>query len=189
MNFLGIDPGASGGLALLDGEGKVLDLTPMPAGEDDLWWWLTRLPGGWPRKEGLWAVIEQVGGYQRPAPGGRPFDTGASMFRFGQGYGTLRGMLVALGLSFTLRGFTNGAGSKPTAKTLAPRTWQKMAGCVRVKGEEDGPWKRRLKARACELFPDLAGGGKGKGITLKTADALLIAWCCRELVVSGRWKG
>lgn len=50
---------------------------------------------------------------------------------------------------------------------VLPRTWQQSL-VIGVRGDtEHAAWKRKLKAKACELYPTLH-------VTLKTADALLI---------------
>ena len=53
---------------------------------------------------------------------------------------------------------------------VTPQKWQKMYQLGRSGDYGKAEWKNRLKAKAQELFPDL-----GKKVTLKTADALLIA--------------
>lgn len=145
--FLGIDPGASGGLALLLPDGGVC-LEAMPATERDIWDWLRGLN----EDQEVLAAIELVGGYV-----GGEGNTGSSMFKFGMGFGGLRMALTAAEIPFEL---------------VAPRVWQKAAGLSpRKKGEAKGPWKTRIKALAQRLCP-------GIGISLATADALLIArWC------------
>ena len=70
-----------------------------------------------------------------------------STFKFGQGYGFLRGLLVALKIPF---------------ETVRPARWQRTLGCL-SRGD-----KNVTKAKAQELFP-------GIRITHAIADALLIA--------------
>jgi len=84
----------------------------------------------------------------------------ASSFKFGQNYGSLRMALIATNIPF---------------QEVTPQAWQKGLGLRhRIKGETQTIWKKYLMAVAQQLFPGVA-------VTLKTADALLIAeWCRRS---------
>lgn len=153
--YLGIDPGASGGLAVIEVEdgSSVIKVVaaPMPPTEADIWKWISQ------GKNLSFAVIEKVGGYVGGA--GQP---GSAMFKFGQNYGSLRMALIAAGIPF---------------QEVTPQMWQKEVGMGGKKsGEEKGAWKNRIKAKAQQLFPVLTAGS----VTLKTADALLIAMYCRQ---------
>jgi len=151
--YLGIDPGASGGLVALLPDGVVSTCTPKT--EADLWRWTCRyglLANG--ETPACFAVIEQVNGYVGGA--GNP---GSAMFKFGTSYGGLRMALVAAGIPFD---------------QVTPGVWQKALGIPsRKRTESKGQWKNRLKAKAQQLFPHVA-------VTLATADALLIAEYCRR---------
>lgn len=151
VSIIGIDPGASGGIALLQpmhGSPNSVQSTGMPDTERDIWEWLrTSLSSV------NFAVIEQVSGYigeKQP---------GSAMFKFGMSYGMLRGFLIAAGVQF---------------EQATPQKWQKALGITsRKKEETKTQWKNRLKASAQQIFPDLK-------ITLATADALLIAEYARR---------
>lgn len=126
--YVGIDPGASGGLATV---GADLQAVGMPGTELDVWVWMSVEP----RPE--FAVIEKVGGYTQ-AGGPQP---GSAMFKFGQSYGGLRMALVAAGIPFD---------------EVTPQTWQKGLGVTpRGKTESKTQFKNRLKARAQQLFPSV----------------------------------
>lgn len=144
--YVGIDPGASGGICSCWGD-HYPRADKLPADERGIWDLLQshlRTPGHSTPK----AVIEQVTGFIEGSP-----RTGASMFKFGWSYGTLRMALVAAGVQFD---------------ATPPATWQRLVGLSpRKKGEPKGTFKNRLKARAIELYPEL-------GVTLDTADAVLI---------------
>lgn len=153
--FIGIDPGASGALAVLDGS---VTATASPRTERDLWDWISRF-GPWIdgelREEPLhaFAVIEKVQGYIGLA------HPGSAMFKFGVSYGGLRMALIAAGIPF---------------EEVAPQRWQRALGIApRRKDESRGQFKNRLKARAQQLFPHVS-------VTLANADALLIAEYCRR---------
>lgn len=148
--YIGIDPGASGGLvALLEGD-KVS--SPMPKTERGLWEFINEYNPGACHEP--FAVIEKVGGFIQGNP-----SPGSAMFKFGASYGGLRMALTAAGIPF---------------EEVTPQRWQKGMGIPpRKKKETKGQFKNRLKQRACQLFPF------GK-ITLATADAFLIATYCQR---------
>ena len=149
--YLGIDPGASGGLAILNG--SATEAVAMPATERDVWLWICSDSPATREYLPQFAVIEKVGGYVRGASG----NVGSAMFRFGVSYGGLRMALVAAGIPF---------------EEVPPRKWQKALGISpRRKDEARVQWKNRLKAKAQQLFPR-------ECVTLATADALLIATYC-----------
>lgn len=127
MIFLGIDPGASGGIAIIGG--SYADAVPVPDTERDLWEKIRAVSvvrdatGSGGR---FFAIIERV--HSMPKQGV------ASSFKFGQSYGFLRGLLVASGIPF---------------EEVAPQKWQKELGCL-SRGD-----KNVTKARAQQLFPGL----------------------------------
>lgn len=97
---LGIDPGASGGLALLgDGQARAFKLPETERDTVDLLRSLI-VPG-------LHAYIERVS--SSPQMGVR------SAFTFGHGVGGLRMALIALGIPF---------------ESVTPQKWQKAMGCL-----------------------------------------------------------
>jgi hypothetical protein len=159
--YLGIDPGASGGLAFLEssglssaGEGRT-GVLKMPETDRDIWLWFDQYRGqGW-MDYAPFAVIEQVGGFiggGTEKGGGKA--NGHAMFKFGTSFGKLLMALTAAGIPF---------------ETVVPRTWQgglKIPG--KGKSESKGQFKARLKAKAQQLFPDVS-------VTLATCDALLLA--------------
>lgn len=158
--FLGLDPGANGGLAVLSGNS--VEATKWPVGERDTWDLINcHKQKGRP----VYAILEQ----QLPR-GTNLFRNGAwtcpilrsTCILFGH-YMQLRGMLIAAGISF---------------EEKVPRTWQAAFSLKKDKGEADGHWKNRLKAKAQQLYP-------ATKITLATADALLLAHYCSRNVKGG----
>ena len=147
-----VDPGASGGVAVW-AFGKTF-CHPMPATEGDrleLIRDLARLakveslPHG-PSVNCL-CVLEQVGGFVGK---GQP---GSAMFKFGEHFGFLKGVVQALGIRLVL---------------VRPQVWQKSFGLGTASScASKTAWKNKLKAEAQRRFPHLA-------VTLATADALLI---------------
>lgn len=144
--YLGVDPGASGGVALI-GHSKTIT-KKMPDTPKDVWDLFDSL-ALWARGNyGVFAVVEQVGGYV-----GGAGNTGSAMFKFGQNYGTVLTAMIGNGIQFEM---------------ATPRKWQGAFSLKKGAGEKKGPWKARLKAKAQQLFPDV-------DVILQTADALLLA--------------
>jgi len=126
-SIVGIDPGQSGGFALINHEEA--KAWKMPATEKDVFAMLEDLD----RERDVFAYIEKV--HSMPGQGV------SSTFKFGMNYGMLRAFLIALYFPF---------------ETVTPRTWQKGLGIPpKMKTESKTQWKNRLKAKAQELFPDL----------------------------------
>lgn len=100
MRVIGIDPGASGGIAILSEYPTVvrkLDCT-----ESEVCEWLR----SWDL-ENAFAYIERV--HSMPKQGV------ASSFKFGMSYGFLRGLLIGLEIPF---------------EEVTPQKWQKFMGCM-----------------------------------------------------------
>lgn len=92
--------------------------------------------------------IEEVGGFIGKA------QPGSAMFKFGFNAGLIRGMLMALDWRIIL---------------VRPAKWQAGLGLGGSKScASKADWKKKLKGEAERRFPGV------KGITLATADALLI---------------
>lgn len=127
--FIGIDPGVSGGLALLDEKGDVIWALNMPDTELDLFTTLDGWQDWHPR-----AVLERVHG----GIGGRQGASG--MFNYGRSYGSILMGLTAAGIPFD---------------TVPPQTWQKVLGVVYPKGSTQTERKNISKRRAQQLFPSL----------------------------------
>jgi len=142
QRIIGIDPGANGGIAVLFEDGRSWAWS-MPE-DSDLIGILRDLSFC---EDGVrvTAALELVGGYVGK------HQPGSAMFRFGESFGFLRGVLQTLRI--------------PT-ELVRPQEWQR--GLPGVKGSEGPARKRLLREHAARLFPDLK-------VTLATADALLIA--------------
>lgn len=144
MRTLAIDPGSSGGFAWTEGQ-YIVETCKMPATEGDVLDKLRELRSTHPDWTAY--VEDQVGCF------GGQGATGASMFKFGRGFGFLLGSLQALGFRVEL---------------VRPMKWQKRF-ALGTKAGAGGttPWKNKLKQRAQQLYPTLT-------VTLNTADALLL---------------
>ena len=124
---IGVDPGANGGIAWIDYNGKAC-VEKMPDSLQDLWELLcdiTSYPKSSIDGRSYKAYIEQVA--SSPQMGV------VSSFSFGRGYGNLEMALTAAGIPF---------------ERVRPQVWQKALGCM-TKGD-----KNVSKRRAQELFPD-----------------------------------
>jgi hypothetical protein len=115
MNYLGVDPGLTGGLALISDEGRVLRVSKMPITEADLLLELNAMCADEPR-----AVVEQVGASPQMGV--------VSAFTFGKGFGGLLMALTAVGVRFDL---------------AVPRKWQGALGCL--SGGDKNITKRRAQ--------------------------------------------
>jgi crossover junction endodeoxyribonuclease RuvC len=141
-----IDPGMSGGIAV-SRCGKV-ECWPMPETQGDLLALVREIRAAAVVEGGeLVCVLEEVSGFAGKA------QPGSAMFRFGEHFGFIKGVVQALEVRLVL---------------VRPQVWQKgfglgTASACRTKSE----WKNKLKAEAQRRFPHL-------NVTLKTADALLI---------------
>ncbi len=153
--YIGVDPGASGGIVAIDASGRVLEALklrpseydPKPGADRGDMVILERLESlrdmGRPR-----AAIEHV--WSTPGQGGA--------FAFGGSVRSLRMALTAKGIPYI---------------PVLPRRWQKDVGVEYVKGMTDTAKKNTTKERAIALFPRVT-------ITHAIADALLIAEWCRR---------
>lgn len=154
MNFLiGIDPGASGAVAILEKNGKLVHVFDMPSVEV--------MAGGKAKKrvspemlaaelklyadQGATAVVEQVGAM--------PGQGVTSMFAFGESFGLVKGVLAGLGI--------------PTS-TVTPGKWKKAMG---VNAGKDGS-----RAMAAQLWPTQAGEFKRVKDDGKAEAALIAEW-------------
>jgi len=187
MRYIGIDPGANGGLVLLNCKGYPLEWAAMPSAEreifqagakkgkkkkasdearaeaeTELWqllhrWVIESTVRHGDGKPNIKAAIERVRASRQMS---KP-----SIWTFAQGVGTLRGFLIAAGIPF---------------EEVAPQKWQKFIGVRDKTGARDledvniTEKKNRHKEKAAKLFPML-------NVTHKIADALLIAEYARRL--------
>lgn len=123
--FIGIDPGKTGGICILDDNGKVLTLAAMPINGDELdVQAICRLISCPASVEAC--AIERVGAM--------PGQGLSSTFRFGFGTGMLHGIIRTLGIPL---------------EVASPQVWQKSFGGL------NGGDKSHTAAHAARLFPGL----------------------------------
>jgi crossover junction endodeoxyribonuclease RuvC len=143
---IGIDPGCSGAIVVLDDQGVPVDGMLMP----------TLKVGANTRVNG--AAVAALLAKHRDVPvyleqvGAMPGQGGASMFTFGHAAGLVQGVVVGAGNPLTL---------------VTPQKWKKAAGLI-------GTEKDAARSHAILLWPhwrDLDAKGKGQAL----ADAALIA--------------
>jgi len=155
--YLGIDPGKTGGIVILSsipGYSRET-LIPMPQTEHDLWQVFDAL-----RSHGrpVTAVIEKVWGM--------PGQSSVAMFNFGQGYGSLRLALTAIGAEW---------------EEITPQAWMKALSIPSgKKGEDKAAKKLKLKVKAQQLYPKLGIWNEAKYKQMAICDALLIATYCKR---------
>ena len=144
--IIAIDPGVSGGVAISH-LGR-MECQAMPVTQGDLLG-LVREIKGLADAEGraVVCVVEAVGGFVGKA------QPGSAMFRCGEHFGFIKGMVQALGIPLVL---------------VRPQVWQKGLGLGTASAcASKSDWKNKLKGEAQRRFPHLE-------VTLKTADALLM---------------
>lgn len=128
MNFVGIDPGLQGAIAVIDGEGRFQEVVDMPVittrrKEIDfvtLWPILSRIIA-----DARFVVLEKVGGL--------PKQSAPAAFNFGAGWGFLRAALIA---------------SQVRHDLISPQRWKKSI--------LEGGFKDKGASRECARrhFPD-----------------------------------
>lgn len=145
--YIGIDPGISGYIAVINGRGDIIAAAPMPTGK------IGKANRVNPHALAAFLVefdaartcfIEQVGAM--------PGQGVSSMFSFGHSAGVVEGVVAALQIPITL---------------VPPAAWKKSQGLA-------GKDKDAARARAAQLYPrERTFDMKGKGQAL--ADAVFIA--------------
>lgn len=145
MRLIGVDPGASGAIVLLE-DGVPVEWTVMPVMKVGS---ATRVNASaladfFAGAHAEHAYVEQVGAM--------PGQGVSSMFNFGHSCGTVMGVLGAMAIPHTL---------------VTPQAWKKAAGLI-------GTDKDAARARAIQLWPDWRELDK-KGAGQALADAALIA--------------
>lgn len=108
MSYLGIDPGKSGAMAIVDEEGGLVSVCRLKETHHDVWAWLDEH-----RAEVGFAVLEKVSAMPKQGV--------SSTFKFGESFGFCQGMLVAAAVRFEL---------------VTPQKWQGAMGC-RSKGDKN----------------------------------------------------
>ena len=127
MMILGIDPGKSGGIAVINGNKLIIRKMPETPKEilDTLNFFKKASKGE------IFVFMEKVQGL--------PKMSGSGMFTFGQGFGWLQMALISLEIK---------------SETITPQKWQKEFQ-VGTKGKlSTSQWKNKLKAKAEQIFPD-----------------------------------
>jgi crossover junction endodeoxyribonuclease RuvC len=148
MNKIGIDPGISGALAIVDGDGHLEDLADMP---------VMTLIGKRQTVNGaalakvlrVWIVDEPATAYLEQVAA-MPGQGVSGMFSFGCSYGIVQGVLAALGIPVVF---------------VSPRSWKKRADLI-------GKEKDMARTIAQRLYPAAELDRKKH---VGRADAILIA--------------
>ena len=146
--FLGIDPGKTGGLCIIDLTGNICNAMPMPINGKELD--IARVLGfiKTQNTENMIAAIERVSAM--------PGQGVSSMFTFGFGVGTLHGIIRTLGIPLY----------NPT-----PQAWQKVSGGL------NGGNKAVTASWACRMYPnhDFRASERCKNVHEGIIDAVGIA--------------
>jgi len=123
--FIGVDPGLSGGIAVIDPVSNVIEVSKTPQTIQDF----IDLLGKY-MNESVFCITEKVHS--------RPFNGAKANFTFGYINGILHTVLLI---------------SKIPHEMVSPQAWMKYYGMKKEKNETDTSWKNRLKGRAQQLFP------------------------------------
>lgn len=126
--YLGIDPGASGGMAVLDESGGVVEVSKMP---DTILGILAAIEK-W-KDEDVVCVLEDVGR-------GMPGQSSKATATFARHNGHLEMALLA---------------SRIRTYKVTPQKWEKTYQLGKSGGMDKAAWKRKLKEKAQQLFPSL----------------------------------
>lgn len=111
MRFIGIDPGVTGGIAVLYEDGSIAEVTKMPADNRAVLDFLAKFAGD--DFGGCRGALE----YVRSRPG----LSSVAVFTFGRGYGALEMALIASSIPYY---------------DVHPLRWQKMLAC-RTRGDKN----------------------------------------------------
>lgn len=125
--FIGIDPGANGGIVVLDSNGYIVDITKMPPTPRDIYDFIFKY------KDNSKACLEDVGH-------GIPGQSSSATAKFARHNGHLEMALIACGI--------------PTV-TARPQKWEKVYELGKSSSYSKNEWKNRLKAKAQQLFPQV----------------------------------
>lgn len=131
MIYLGLDPGASGGIAAIDGYEHVVRAWAMPDSERGVWELVSELARMQGEKR---AVIEKL----QPMPA--KLRGGIGNFHLGGSYSFLRACLHATAIPF---------------EAVLPRRWQADMRCANTKKLKSPQHKKAMCAVAEELFPSV----------------------------------
>ena len=101
--FCGVDPGASGSIALIDADSQICGVMKNTETPADLSAFVLSFQG----THRVWALIEQVSAMPKQGV--------ASTFKFGMSYGMLQGFLIAHGVVW---------------QSVTPQTWQREMRCL-----------------------------------------------------------
>lgn len=148
--FLGVDPGKSGGFAVLRPslmDENRIGAVKMHETYKDMWSFVSDIS----MKGQVHAALEDIRKVYIPGVGAKSHRV------LGESYGSICMALTAAEIPFY---------------NVSPVQWQRDLHLISKKGEAPKEKKKRHKARAQELFPELT-------VTHAVADALLLAEWCR----------
>jgi crossover junction endodeoxyribonuclease RuvC len=146
--IIGIDPGISGAIVLIDSHGGYIDSVMMPS-----------IKTGKSSRVNAAAIVGFLSDYKSvichcyiEQVGAMPGQGTSSMFNFGHSAGVVEGLIAGMGIPYS---------------KITPQAWKKAYGLI-------GKDKDAARSRAVELYPSLRLlDQKGKGQAI--ADAIFIA--------------
>lgn len=129
--IIGIDPGMSGGIAVLSMEGDVIDVSKMPETKQDIYEYLLEFASD--EESTPVCYLEDVGH-------GLPGQSSKATATFARHCGHLEMALLALRIQ---------------TFTVTPNKWMKSYQLGKSSEYEKRVWKNRLKEKAQQLFPSV----------------------------------
>lgn len=145
-HYIGIDPGAHGGIAWTSPAGDKSAPLPKTLGDfRELMLDILKEQGFFDERAKVTCHLEEPPKFVKVIPG-------SAVFVMARSFGNLEGVLAAYKVPYVL---------------VRPQAWQKAHGLGTRGASTVTQWKNKLKARAQQLYPE-------EKVTLATADALLI---------------
>ena len=155
-NYVGIDPGIKGGIAVITP--KRVYTYPMPDTEYEMWGRIEAIAVKFQAGK-THAMIEKVHSM--------PSQSAQSGFTFGMGYGGIRMAVIGCHLSL---------------QEATPQRWMKALSVGRrLKSMTTTQWKKKLVGIAQRLYPNAKAWKENKSYQYAVSDALLIAHYCKLL--------
>ena len=130
VRYIGVDPGKSGGIAVIDEHLEYIEVKKCPASVNDMALLFALTMGDYP-PDSVCVMIEKVWA--------RPHDGRVSVFTFAQNYGHWEGII---------------ASHEITAHHVTPQVWMKAIGCPPRLAKKDR--KNFLKELAKKKYPDIS---------------------------------
>lgn len=159
--YMGVDPGVTGSLAIIDNFRNIHRLMDWDNDEFFMVGLIQKTIYDLKKQHGEFIIIRAAIEFASS----RPQQSSVSVFKFGTNYGIWRGMLAGLGIPFTL---------------VRPQAWQKGITGMKSGQENTGQRKKVIAAWANRLYPTADLYGPRGGVKAGRGDAVMIAEWLRK---------